>query len=363
MAVRVISRRVWLNVLLTAATLLLPACRVTDLPIWSPTGPLPDDACAVEHVRGVAYRDGPEAEGCRSRVDIFRPKGQANCPVAIVVHGGAWIMGDNRCCGLYSSVGEFLASRGIVAVLPNYRLSPRVKHPQHAQDLARAVAWTQAHIAEYGGCPEQLFLVGHSAGGHLAALLATDEKYLRAEGLDTADIRGVVAVSGVYRIPEGELDLTWSGDSDKAFRLDEVLPVRGGGRRRLHLPGIPMKVNVFGPIFGNEPQARADASPINHVRPGLPPFLLFNADNDLPMLPDMTREFCRVLQDNGCEARQLLVADRNHNSLMFRAVAISDPVAQNTVNFIWQHAAGVPPTTATGTGQPDGTNSVPARRP
>jgi hypothetical protein len=176
-------------------------------------------------------------------------------------------------------------------------------------------------------------------------------------------IKGVAAVSGVYRIPEGKLELTWSGAGDNAFRLDEVFPLRGGGRGRLNLPGIPMKLNVFGPAFGDDPQVRADASPINHVRPGLPPFLLFNADNDLPMLPEMTREFCQALKDNGCEARQLLVADRNHNSLMFRAVDSSDPVAQNIVNFIWQHAADVRPATAASVCQQSKSNSAQASQP
>src|SRR5205085_8307946 len=142
-----------------------------------PPGPLPPDAYPVERVQDVAYYNGPEADNHRHRLDLFLPKNKINCPVAILIHGGSWIMGDNRCCGLYSTVGEFLASQGIGAVLPNYRLSPGVKHPEHIKDLARAFAWTRRHIAEYGGRADQLFLMGHSAGGHLVSLLATDEQY------------------------------------------------------------------------------------------------------------------------------------------------------------------------------------------
>src|SRR5262245_48410044 len=170
-----------------------PGCRVTDVPLWRPGEP-PADVCPVEVVREVAYGDAR-----RHRLDLFLPKGKTDYPVVVLVHGGAWMLGDNRCCGLYSSVGEFLAGQGVGAVLINYRLSPGVKHPEHVRDVARAVAWTREHIAGYGGRPDQLFLLGHSAGGHLVSLLATDEKYLKAEGLDPAHTRGVIAISGVYR--------------------------------------------------------------------------------------------------------------------------------------------------------------------
>src|SRR5262249_56357633 len=93
--------------------------------------------------------------------------------------------GDNRCCGLYSAVGEFLARQGIGVVLPNYRLSPEVKHPEHVKDIARAFAWTRAHIAQYGGDPDKIFLAGHSAGAHLVALPSTPRPYPPPHALHT----------------------------------------------------------------------------------------------------------------------------------------------------------------------------------
>ena len=103
-------------------------CRVTDVPLWRPAGPPPAAAFQVERVRGLAYYSGPGADAHRHRLDLFLPRGKKDYPVVLLVHGGAWMLGDNRCCGLYSSVGEFLAGQGIGAVLPNYRLSPGVKH-------------------------------------------------------------------------------------------------------------------------------------------------------------------------------------------------------------------------------------------
>ena len=325
--------------LLPVAMAALPACRVTDLRLWKPGETLPGDGWEVEHVRGVRYRDDPGAVDLRHRLDLFLPKDCCNFPVVVLVHGGAWVVGDNRCCGLYSSVGEFLASRGIGAVLPNYRLSPGVKHPEHVKDVARAFAWTRAHIAEYGGRPDELFLVGHSAGGHLAALLASDERYLKAEGLSTTDIRGVVAISGVYRIPPGKFDVSLGGSTAESFGLDEVLPLRGDGlaRSATGLPGLPLSLNIFGVAFGDDPIARADASPLNHVRPGLPPFLLVSADHDLPTLPAMARDFHRLLLEQGCESQLLWVEGRNHNSIMFTAVDARDPVARAVVDFVCRH--------------------------
>ena len=329
--------------LLAVALLALahPACRVTDLPLWGPAEPA-DDACAVEHVQGVAYHEGPDADDFRHRLDLFLPQGRKDYPVVVLVHGGAWVMGDNHSCGLYPAVAEFLASQGIGVVLPNYRLSPAVKHPEHAKDVARAFAWARAHIADHGGRPDRLFVAGHSAGGHLVALLATDETYLRAEGLQTADIRGVIAFSGVYRIPPGKMSATLGGATPLAFRFDEMAPFRGGSGRAWPplpgVPGIPVRLNVFGPAFGNDPRVRADASPLCHVRPGLPPFLLFSAENDLPTLPEMAEEFRAALCAAGCDVRLLKVADRNHNSLFFRAIAADDPAARALVAFIRRHA-------------------------
>src|SRR5262249_372921 len=149
----------------------LPACRVSDWQLWH-AAEQPAGACQVEQIRDVRYYDGPHADAVRHKLDIYLPKGRKDFPVVMLVHGGAWMVGDNRCCGLYPSVGEYLASQGIAAVLPNYRLSPGVRHPEHVKDVARAFAWARAHIGRYGGDPNQIFLLRHSPGGHLVSPLS-----------------------------------------------------------------------------------------------------------------------------------------------------------------------------------------------
>lgn len=330
--------------LVLSIALALVACRATDLRLWR-AGARSSGAFEVEVIRGVTYYDGPEAAGRDHQLDLFLPRGLKDYPVVVLIHGGAWIMGDNRLCGLHSSVGEMLARNGIGAVLPNYRLSPRIKHPEHVTDVARAVAWAHSHIASYGGRPDQLFLVGHSAGGHLASLLATDESYLEAEGLRAGDLKGVVTISGVYHIPAGKFQTTLGGSTPLAFRWDKIFPLRGGDGRAwpplAWLPGIPASINVFGPAFGDDPGVRERASPLRHVRPGLPPFLIVSAENDLPTLPTEAEVFHRALVEQGSDVRLLKVKDRNHSSILYRACEAHDPVGGAILAFIRQHAHGL----------------------
>jgi acetyl esterase/lipase len=326
-----------LFILLTV--LAFTGCSIYSMQLWHPVEPPSPNTCEVTAHREIAYREGPDADSFRNSLDLYLPKDRKDFPVVVLVHGGGWIVGDNRCCGLYSSVGDFFARHGIACVMPNYRLSPFVKHPEHAKDVARAVAWTKAHIGEYGGRPDRMFLAGHSAGGHLAALVGTDETYLKAEGMSTTELRGVIAISGVYRIPAGDLEVTFGGTSGKAFRLDEILPIRGEAEvgHTGVWPEIPLAVNVFAHAFGNDPQVRAAASPISHARPGLPPFLLVAADHDLPTLSTVAEEFHQALQAQGVEAELMRAENRNHNTVIFRAITEQDPVARAMLDFVHRH--------------------------
>jgi len=309
--------------------------RLSSIPLWGPVKPQPADALAVDEVRDIAYRTDAKADSYRHRLDVFAPKGKKDCPVVVLVHGGGWIIGDNRSCGLYSSVGHFLASRGFVAVLPNYRLSPSIKHPEHTRDVARAVRWTKNNIAKYGGNPEQLFLMGHSAGGHIVSLLATDESYLKADGLKSGDIQGVISVSGVYRVPAETPVFTAGGPGRLAVRVDQLYPVRGDSDLLPNLPiGLPVQFDPYGPPFGDDPKDRAAASPLTHVRRGLPPFLLVISANELPTVADQAVEFHEALRRQGCAARLEKVDKRNHASVMFSAIRPEDPAARAMLEFL-----------------------------
>ena len=158
--------------------------------------------------------------------------------------------------------------------------------------------------------------------------------------IDGEDIRGVVGICGVYRIPEGKAEVELGGSAPDAFRFDEIAPVRGNGVTKGFLadaPGIPLKVNVFGPAFGNDPYVRWAASPLHHVRPGLPPFLLVSAEKDLPLLPAMARDMHEALQRVGVESRHITIERRNHSSVLFKTAEPGDPLARAIVEFVHGH--------------------------
>jgi acetyl esterase/lipase len=331
------SWRLLARLLMYAVIMVQPACHVSDIPIWSRPGDRSASPYQVEKSSNITYCDEASTDDYRHMLDVYVPKGLKDYPVVMLVYGGAWVMGDFHCCGLYPAVAEFLASQGLGVVVPNYRLSPDVQHPEHIKDVARAFAWTHAHIAQRGGDPNQIFVMGHSAGGHLAALLATNEKYLAVHGLSSANIKGVIGVSGVYDIPPGPVVGRLGGTESGSFRFDQLYPIRGASRFRgplSWLPGIPLEVDVFGPSFGHDLATRDDASPLKHVHPGLPPFLLLCADNDLPTIAPGAQKFYAALRDQGVPAALLIATNRNHDTVMFTAVEAMDPAAGAMLDFI-----------------------------
>lgn len=247
----------------------------------------------VETLTDLAYVEGKDTHPIKHKLDLYLPKGQKNFPVLFFVHGGSWRSGDKK---LYRPLGELFARNGIAVVVPNYRLSPAVKHPAHIEDVAQAFAWTQANIQKHGGRNDQLFVSGHSAGGHLVALLATDEGYLKRHKLGFSHIKGVLALSGVYLI----------------------------------LPG------VFTAQFGNDAEVCRKASPLNQVNGKHPPFFLAYADKDYPMLGSLAERMAKTLEKTNCEVSIQKIENRDHISILLRMVSQpeTDPLGQAMLNFI-----------------------------
>jgi acetyl esterase/lipase len=144
--------------------------------------------------RSTDHSYGPES---RQKLDVYSPKDAKDRPVVVFFYGGSWTAGSR---GLYRFVGAALAERGIVAVLPDYRLYPQVKFPLFLDDGALAVAWVQKHAHEFGGDAQRIVLMGHSAGGHEAALLAYDRRLLEKAGARPESIVGLVGLSGPYAL-------------------------------------------------------------------------------------------------------------------------------------------------------------------
>jgi acetyl esterase/lipase len=249
----------------------------------------------VTVIKDVAYYDGKDASPERHKLDLSLPKGIKDFPVLFYIHGGGWRNGSKNSFGRH---GQTFARNGIGCVAINYRLSPAVTHPAHIEDVARAFAWTVSHIGKHGGNAAQLFVGGHSAGGHLAALLASDESHLKKHKLTSANIKGVIPISGVFRV---------------------------GGRRMSR-------------IFGDEESSK-QASPLTHVRAKLPPMLILYADKELGGLGKQAEAFAAALKKVKCPARVLMIADRSHGSIMGNIAREDDPATQAIFAFIAEHSS------------------------
>jgi acetyl esterase/lipase len=256
----------------------------------------------VKKILDLPYYDGPDADKVKHKLDLYLPRDHKDFPVIFFVHGGAWFHGDKSGMfhiGIYGHLGSYWAKHGVGMVVPNYRLSPGVSHPEHIKDVARAFAWTYKHISQYGGRPDQIFVSGHSAGGHLVSLLATDDSYLKAEGLTLKAIKGVMPLSGVYSIPERD--------------------------------------HFYDPMFGSSPKTRRQASPLTHARGDAPPFLIMYGDNDFaPCGKEPSEKFCAALKAEKCSARALEIKDRNHVTILLKAGTEGDPVPKAMREFMEQ---------------------------
>lgn len=134
----------------------------------------------------------------RHRLDLFVPNGIKSGErrkVVLYFHGGGWQHGDTP---RHRFVGRALAAKGYVAAVSTYRLYPQVKFPAFMHDAAKAVAWVRANVARRGGDPGRVYLMGHSAGAHIAALLALDPRYLKAVAVPRRALAGVIGLAGPY---------------------------------------------------------------------------------------------------------------------------------------------------------------------
>lgn len=233
----------------------------------------------------------------RQRLDVYVPASRPSAaPVVVFFYGGAWRTGARSD---YLFVGEALASRGIVAVVADYRLYPEVRYPEFVTDSARAVAWTLDHIAAYGGDPHRVFVMGHSAGAYNAAMVALEPRYLAASGSARRAVRGFVGIAGPY----------------------DFLPLRGQTLR-----------NVFG-----YPDTPPESQPINLVRPTAPPALLIAAASDGVVNPGNTARLAARLRSAGVPVEEVVYDGVGHRTIVgafaapFRGLA---PVLDDVARFV-----------------------------
>ena len=184
---------VWLHALLIlVAAFAATGCTTVTLAIANAPAAFGD----YEVRRNIPYANGQSADSKAQKLDVYVPSAATGrSPVVVFVHGGGWTSGSKR---QYRFVAEALSTRGYVVVIPAYRLYPQARFPGFVEDAAQAVAWTHEHIADFGGDPAQLFLMGHSAGAHIAAMLTYDERFLRTAGVEPSAVEGFIGLAGAY---------------------------------------------------------------------------------------------------------------------------------------------------------------------
>jgi acetyl esterase/lipase len=255
----------------------------------SPTTP------RLRSLRDVAYVAGSAADA-RQRLDLYLPvDAPGRFPVVVAVPGGGLLEGDKA---NDEFVGRRLAGAGFATAVINYRLSPAVAHPGHVEDVAAAVAWVLRHIGELGGDPSGVFVVGHSAGAYLTALLATDVRYLVQQGVAIEQLRGIVPVSGFYWVE------------------------RIASNRPKH-------------IWGESEAAWHAASPARHLHARLPPALFVHADGDDADRRLQNADIARAAREAGnAQVESIEIAGRDHRSLWTRIAEPNDELGQRLISFL-----------------------------
>jgi len=248
-----------------AATSLLQACS----PVSFLERRVPEDTYRL--VPDIAYGSHP-----RQRLDVYSPlDARTAAPVFVFFYGGAWTSGTR---GFYRFVGEAMAARGIVTVVPDYRLHPEVRFPDFLDDSARAVRWALDHAAKHGGDPSRVFIGGHSAGAYNAAMVAFDPRYAQAAGFDSRRLAGFIGLAGPY----------------------DFLPLTGRTTRA---------------VFG-WPDTSPATQPINVVSTGAPRSLLLYAVHDNLVGPHNSENLARRLRELGTTVRIVPYETLGHRTLV-----------------------------------------------
>jgi acetyl esterase/lipase len=256
----------------------------------------------VRDERNLAYVEGAEADPVKHKLDLFLPPEGKPFPTIVWIHGGAWKEGDKR---LYDRLGARFAESGIGFAPINYRLSPAVKHPEHVKDCAKAFAWVHGNIGKRGGAADRLFVMGHSAGGHLTALLALDPQYLDELKVPKGAIKGAIPMSGVYWVPP------LPGDTKGFLRI------------------LPQ-------AFGSDPDVCRLASPVTHVKNAACPFLVLTETTDnLQVRPSMGRLLTAVEQEGVKDFQFVDAEERDHMTIVTRMLGLAaDPYRQRVIDFV-----------------------------
>lgn len=260
-----------------------------------------------------AKRNIPYAEPAHERqvLDVYAPAGAKSLPVVFWIHGGGWQAGDKTSVQLKPQV---FVEKGFVFVSTNYRLLPNVEMDVIIRDIAKSLGWVHKHIAEHGGDSKRILVMGHSAGAQLAALVCTDDRYLKAEGVPFTVLKGCVPVDGdTYDVP--------------------AIIETAETRRRVH--GQPQAKFGHREKFGNTPEKHRDFSAVTHVAKDkhIPPFLILHVA-DHPDNAAQAQRLGAVLKDAGIPVTVFGAKETNHTRINAELGQPDDPCTKALFDFV-----------------------------
>src|SRR5258706_2098083 len=247
----------------------------------------PKETSKTGGLRDIPYTKAADPKNARRQtLDLYLPpKSAKKPPLVVFIHGGFWTLPDDD-YKIGPAFAEALAPAGVAVSLVRYRLAPADAHPAQAEDVAAAVAYLIKAADKYGYDAKRIFLAGHSAGAHLAALVALDPGYLEARGASPKSLAGVIAFSGLYDL--------------------RVKPDTAANQR--------MAVEQ---AFGSGAERQRSASPTAPAPAAAPPFLILSAEDDFPgFLPDSKRFADALFAAGHRQVERLVIPERDHFSLL-----------------------------------------------
>lgn len=261
------------------------------------------------------HRDVPYADAHHARqvLDVYSPANASNAPIVFWIHGGGWQAGDKTDVQIKPA---FFNERGFVFVSVNYRLLPEVTMTTLIDDVANAFAWVHQHASEYGGDGNSIWIMGHSAGAQLAAILATDEAWLTTRKVPMTALKGCVPVDGdTYDIP-AIIEL-----AETRWRLHGLPPAKFGHREK----------------FEGTPERHRHFSAVTHIAPGrrIPPFLILHVAEH----PDTSAQAVRLanaLENSKLQVTRFGARDTTHGRINEQLGTPGDPATDALIRFLEQ---------------------------
>jgi acetyl esterase/lipase len=264
------------------------------------------EGCAYKNIsknKNIVYKPAdPTNKTDELQLNIFNSKEQnASKDVFVFLHGGGWSKGKKS---TYTFLGKRIAKKGAVAVIVDYPLSPKADYSDMAFASAEAVKWIKENISNYGGNPEKIFISGHSAGGHLAALISVQDKYFDSVGIKNP-------VKGVILIDAAGLD------------MNQYLTEQEKKGKKHYLGAFTTDHNKW-----------IDASPVYHVHKGVPPMLIYAGEKTYPNIKSSNEKFVSELTKNNVQLMYKVLKGKHHIPMIFQLYNTHNSMYKEIITFM-----------------------------